>query len=854
MSRGASGLVLDPVYCGKAMHGLKAAVERGDVARGVARPVPSYWRASRTARAGRHLRRGARVKSADVAVSALRPRTPTRRRRSATRRRSCSGASCSGAASSSRPRRSRENATGDGRWCRPRSRSGAPAAWGSRGAIRARARADVGAPSGDERRSARRSAFGCAGARGVGRAWPCRSAAVVAAAQPALGAVARRARHRCAGGGARRAAPSRGRAAARRGCLPVGAALVACGLAAAAARLGPRRPASRGAGVPEALRGRRVGRALGARSRSLDGLRGERRVDLDDGAGPRRQLARRPLRGRRARRRRRVDPGVFSRWRRWLASALGVESRFRASGGGPRESPGLDARPGARGLPLSPLSRQRAPSGQPDPRGEGGPRAGADDAAPRREGAGSPRRRLLSSRALPARHPDLRGARRRSSPPTSRSRSTSRSATSRPASPSRRAASFATRCRSTRSTSAPGVISASHCRSSASSSKRRSPSRRAGRPTMARRVTEFRRSLAPPAPDSSPPEMRAGASRDMADTAFSELDAGELRFALAEPAPRRQATGSGTRSSSAGARRASPRRRALSRRRCHRPGWANSSPSRTSGRSLRPRSPCRCRHSLGSPTRWRCRWSSLQSVQPPRRRRNGTCRRPSWRRRAMRRSCGTRRASFSCAPATTRGERSRRRLDALRVVAGAGRRPGFFTGERETPKRHEVLGGLGSPLVAHAGRRAARPGRTGGPPSSRSSRSQTISPSFAKICSSGSSSSFSTRTGASPSSTGGRRRRRGAVVQLRGRGTFVVEVPGELASLPSRAGAALARPPRMDRRLVRATGDARASVDRVASGAIGARSVSPAKGPSSCASDERAARRLASGRAPVANP
>jgi D-cysteine desulfhydrase len=30
----ASGLVLDPVYCGKAMHGLKAAVERGDVARG----------------------------------------------------------------------------------------------------------------------------------------------------------------------------------------------------------------------------------------------------------------------------------------------------------------------------------------------------------------------------------------------------------------------------------------------------------------------------------------------------------------------------------------------------------------------------------------------------------------------------------------------------------------------------------------------------------------------------------------------------------------------------------------------------------------------------------------------------
>ncbi|HTB77759.1 MAG TPA: tetratricopeptide repeat protein [Polyangiaceae bacterium] len=54
---------------------------------------------------------------------------------------------------------------------------------------------------------------------------------------------------------------------------------------------------------------------------------------------------------------------------------------------------------------------------------------------------------------------------------------------------------------------------------------------RGGRPMMARKVTEFRRSLAPP--DSSPPEL-AQSVRDMADTAFSELDTGELRFALAE--------------------------------------------------------------------------------------------------------------------------------------------------------------------------------------------------------------------------------------------------------------------------------------------------------------------------------
>jgi hypothetical protein len=74
------------------------------------------------------------------------------------------------------------------------------------------------------------------------------------------------------------------------------------------------------------------------------------------------------------------------------------------------------------------------------------------------------------------------------------------------------------------------------------------------RPAMARRVTEFRRSLFPPAehppsdlrlradedrpssPSSAPPGA-AQEVRDMADTAFSELDAGGLHFALAEAAP-----------------------------------------------------------------------------------------------------------------------------------------------------------------------------------------------------------------------------------------------------------------------------------------------------------------------------
>jgi hypothetical protein len=55
---------------------------------------------------------------------------------------------------------------------------------------------------------------------------------------------------------------------------------------------------------------------------------------------------------------------------------------------------------------------------------------------------------------------------------------------------------------------------------------------RGGRLTMARKVTEIRRSLVP---DSSPPQLAQGV-REAADAAFSELDTGELRFALAEAA------------------------------------------------------------------------------------------------------------------------------------------------------------------------------------------------------------------------------------------------------------------------------------------------------------------------------
>jgi hypothetical protein len=60
---------------------------------------------------------------------------------------------------------------------------------------------------------------------------------------------------------------------------------------------------------------------------------------------------------------------------------------------------------------------------------------------------------------------------------------------------------------------------------------------RGGHAMMAKRVTTERRQRgATPAPEAATPEVDAGV-RSVAETAFSELDAGELRFSLAEPAP-----------------------------------------------------------------------------------------------------------------------------------------------------------------------------------------------------------------------------------------------------------------------------------------------------------------------------
>jgi hypothetical protein len=67
---------------------------------------------------------------------------------------------------------------------------------------------------------------------------------------------------------------------------------------------------------------------------------------------------------------------------------------------------------------------------------------------------------------------------------------------------------------------------------------------RGGHALMAKRVNERRRQSMPPPPSAPPePSPEQGRVREMAETAFSELDAGELRFALAEAEPRRPSDG-----------------------------------------------------------------------------------------------------------------------------------------------------------------------------------------------------------------------------------------------------------------------------------------------------------------------
>lgn len=304
-----------------------------------------------------------------------------------------------------------------------------------------------------------------------------------------------------------------------------------------------------------------------------------------------------------------------------------------------------------------------------------------------------------------------------------------------------------------------------------------------GRPTMARRVTEFRRSLAPPAPDSSPPEMAQGV-RDMADTAFSELDAGELRFALAEPAPQTPGDARWHTLELGGSSKSKPPPKSPFSKTLPPPWMGELEPEPDFGTLSPPSIPVsvpplpRIADALAlsmvvAPER--------PTAAPPKERDLPT---------ALLASQGD--ASIvrhsSGAVLVRTGDDPRRafagRLDALRVVAGAVTTRVLHRRTRDA-ETHEVLGGLGSPLARISGDAQLVLGARAGhelallavADDSAFVREDLLVGFDLNL------QYENGRIALEPGAAEG-----AAVVQLRGRGTFVVEVSGELASLPSRAG------------------------------------------------------------------
>jgi hypothetical protein len=306
-----------------------------------------------------------------------------------------------------------------------------------------------------------------------------------------------------------------------------------------------------------------------------------------------------------------------------------------------------------------------------------------------------------------------------------------------------------------------------------------------GRPAMARRVTEIRRSLVPPAPDSSPPEVAQGV-RDMAQEAFSELDAGELRFALAEPAE--QPPGDtpwhtlelGGTSKTRGAAR-SPFAKTLP------PPWMGElEPGREPGASVPPAAMM-----LSAPPLPRISYvaDTGAEAEPPRAPVVVREKHPLPAPPLLPPQGGPSVVSLaSGAVVVQTGQAAKAsfasRLDALRVVAGSVTTRMLHRRSRDA-ETNEILGGLGSPLVRVAGDArlvlGPRPGHRlvvlGVEDDLAFVRED---PLVGFEC------SLLYETGRVPLESGAAE---GVpVVQFRGTGLFVLEVAGELASLPSRAG------------------------------------------------------------------
>ncbi|HEX4448678.1 MAG TPA: tetratricopeptide repeat protein, partial [Polyangiaceae bacterium] len=334
---------------------------------------------------------------------------------------------------------------------------------------------------------------------------------------------------------------------------------------------------------------------------------------------------------------------------------------------------------------------------------------------------------------------------------------------------------------------------------------------RGGRPSMARRVTEFRRSLYPPQemPEREPrpslvvePPLSATSLendrnvREMADAAFSELDAGDLRFALAEPAdgPPGDAPWHTLELGELAPRRKSrsPPRSTFTK--TLPPPWMGElDPERApdaDGASQPPPSipisappPMRVPH-IAEPLLV----GALEVSEAPRRERIDG-RRPgapvptllAWETGA---SVEQHPSGAVLVRTGEAGGPFAGRLDALRVVAGSVTTHALHRRSRET-ETLEALGGSGAPLVRIAGEAQLVLGpRAGGRLALLAVenelafvREDLLSGFELTLAYENGRVAFEPGTGEGVS-----------VVQLRGRGSFVVDATGELRSLPSRPG------------------------------------------------------------------
>jgi hypothetical protein len=282
---------------------------------------------------------------------------------------------------------------------------------------------------------------------------------------------------------------------------------------------------------------------------------------------------------------------------------------------------------------------------------------------------------------------------------------------------------------------------------------------RGGHAMMAKRVTEKRRSLFPP-PSSKPPGIDRRV-REAAEMAFSELDAGELRFALAEPEPPRPADGQWHTLEPGEAARSSQRAPPAGAAQ----GNVGTRPELTtiSAPSQRVADPEVLAHAsvstlFGRPSDRTVSLldTGLVLVQtsdvPPR--------------------------AFAC------------RLDALRVVAGTATTRVLHRRLRDTDTS-EVLGGVGSPVVRVSGNTQLVLGTRQG----RELVLLALDEDLAFVREDlllGFELGLGYENGRvafEPGADGGRSAAEGSpIVQLRGSGALVLELGGKMASLPSVAG------------------------------------------------------------------